>query len=101
MGRKNIRSAATEQTQLGRYRSSLTLGAWSGPALVFVLACGLAAAASDPGLLAPGVPVRRQIQRGEVHAYQLLLKANQFARIEVRQREIDVALSLRKPTGQP
>ncbi len=44
--------------------------------------------------LEPGKPVERTLKGGETHSYQLQLTLDQFARLVVDQRGIDVALAL-------
>lgn len=46
-------------------------------------------------ILASGNSIHRQIVRGEEHRYQLLLSAGEFVRVNVEQRGIDVAVSVR------
>src|SRR5688572_5090887 len=43
--------------------------------------------------------VTDEIAPGETHIYRLTLAANQFARVIVQQRGVDVALSLRTDAG--
>jgi CHAT domain-containing protein len=56
-------------------------------------------AASHAVVLRRGVSRARPIKRGEVQWYDLALAPRTFARIEVDQREIDVALLAAKPDG--
>jgi CHAT domain-containing protein/tetratricopeptide (TPR) repeat protein len=48
-----------------------------------------------------GQPVTREIRAGEEHAYQVNLKAGEYARIVVEQKGIDVALALLGADGKP
>src|SRR5215211_6165428 len=45
-------------------------------------------------------PIEREINGGEVHAYNLTLKVDEYARIDVDQRGIDLALWTFDPTGK-
>lgn len=52
-----------------------------------------------PSLLSKGISLKRKIRRGEVHWYRLDLPHGTFARIEVDQFEIDLALMAGKSDG--
>ena len=45
-------------------------------------------------------PIERQITGGEVHAYNLILKVDQYAQLDVDQRGIDLALWTFDPSGK-
>lgn len=49
--------------------------------------------------LAPGVPVRKEIAGGEVHAYRFALLRDQFAHVVVEQRGLDLTVRLFGPDG--
>ncbi|HJQ67371.1 MAG TPA: tetratricopeptide repeat protein [Blastocatellia bacterium] len=50
--------------------------------------------------LEAGKPIERELKGGEAHTYQVSLSANQFLRVAVDQRGIDVALKLFGPDGK-
>ncbi len=54
---------------------------------------------SIPGL-EPGKPIERQITGGEVHPYNLTLKVDEYAQVEVDQRGIDLAIWTFDPGGK-
>jgi len=45
-------------------------------------------------------PLERQIKGGETHSFQFNVKAGQYARAEVEQKNIDVVVSLFAPDGK-
>jgi CHAT domain-containing protein len=51
--------------------------------------------------LPPGVPLERALGGGESHTYRLALAAGQFLRLEVEQRGVEVAVTLRDCDGRP
>lgn len=54
---------------------------------------------SEVRLLEPALPVEREIKGGESHRYQIALASNQFLRVRVEQKGINLALSLLSPDG--
>ena len=50
--------------------------------------------------LEPGKPLERKIAGGESHLYEIQMSSEQFLRLEVEQRGIDVALTLFAPDGK-
>jgi tetratricopeptide (TPR) repeat protein len=50
--------------------------------------------------LDPGRIVESELAGGQTHAYQITLRAGQFARFMVEQRGVDVALALTGPDGE-
>jgi len=50
--------------------------------------------------LAPATPIERELKGGEVHAYRLALAAEQYVRVVVAQRGIDVVVRLFGPDGR-
>jgi CHAT domain-containing protein/tetratricopeptide (TPR) repeat protein len=50
--------------------------------------------------LEPNLPVEREIKGGESHRYQIALASNQFLRVRVEQKGINVAFSLSSPEGK-
>lgn len=74
-------------------------------AMVFLAAVIVDAANSsqnsqDAQVLTPGTPVEREIVGSETHTYLISLAANQFVRISVSQREVDVAVLVFGIDGQ-
>ncbi|MEP6922778.1 MAG: hypothetical protein ABI967_16795, partial [bacterium] len=67
-------------------------------ALLFVILClclsAPAQVAPEAQTLVPGQPVEREIAGGQSHIYQITLQAEQFMRVVVEQKAIDVALVL-------
>jgi hypothetical protein len=55
----------------------------------------------DAHRLTPGTPIEREIAGNETHTYLITLAANQFIRISVSQREVDVAVLVFGIDGQP
>src|SRR5687768_6705193 len=53
-----------------------------------------------PTVLEAGKPVRRELGGAEIHSYQIVLAAGQFARLVVQQQGINVFLSLYGPDGK-
>jgi hypothetical protein len=49
------------------------------------------------GALQSGTPVEEALSGGESHAYRLQLEANQYLRVMVEQKGIDVAMTLFRP----
>ena len=49
--------------------------------------------------LEKGKPIVRELKAGEIHAYQVRLRVNEFLRVVVDQRNIDLAVSLFGPDG--
>jgi CHAT domain-containing protein/tetratricopeptide (TPR) repeat protein len=49
------------------------------------------------GVLQPGIPVEEALSRGNSHLYQLQLEANQYLRVAVDQKGVDVAMTLFAP----
>jgi CHAT domain-containing protein/Tfp pilus assembly protein PilF len=60
---------------------------------------GVVRAAEEPALLQVGVPVTRELHDGEVHLYRLPMQAGDYARVEIVQQGIDVAVVVRSPAG--
>jgi tetratricopeptide (TPR) repeat protein len=54
----------------------------------------------DVSELQIGRPVERQLSGGEVHSYQITLASDQYLRVAVDQRGIDVVLALFGPDGR-
>ncbi len=50
--------------------------------------------------LETGKPIERELKSGEIHTYQVSLRVNQFLKVVVDQRGIDVAVSLFGPDGK-
>ena len=50
--------------------------------------------------LETGKPIERELKAGEAHTYQVSLSLNQFLRVVVDQRGIDVVVSLFGPDGK-
>jgi hypothetical protein len=50
--------------------------------------------------LAPGVPIERELAGGEVHTYRIALTSDQYLRVVVDQRGVDVGVKLFGPDGQ-
>jgi CHAT domain-containing protein len=55
----------------------------------------------QPAALMPGRSYERALRRGESHSYRLHLSANEYARLEVEQFEIDLRLRILGPDLQP
>lgn len=67
------------------------------------LACQSGAArppAQAPPSLSPGVPADRRLEAGGSHDERLRLKAGEYLLVTVRQKEVDVAVSLLDPAGR-
>jgi CHAT domain-containing protein/uncharacterized protein HemY len=54
----------------------------------------------NPGRLAPGEPLERELRKGESHTYKINLNAGDFLHVIVEQRGLDVALTLIEPGGK-
>jgi CHAT domain-containing protein/Tfp pilus assembly protein PilF len=67
--------------------------------LFLVLAGAGSVRAADEAVLQVGVPVTRVLHKEEVLLYRLPLKAGDYARIEIAQQGVDVAVVLKDPTG--
>ncbi len=68
--------------------------------LIFLLiypATPLAQTKTD--VLEPNRKIERELKGGEAHVYEITLAANQFLRLTVEQKSIDIHLSLRAPDG--
>ena len=72
--------------------------------LVSSLVLGLSLQASVQVVSVPSLelnkPIEREINAGEVHAYNLTLKADEYVRVEADQRGIDLALWTFDPAGK-
>lgn len=72
--------------------------------LVSSLVLGLSLQASVQVVSVPSLelnkPIEREISAGEVHAYNLTLKADEYVRVEADQRGIDLALWTFDPAGK-
>ena len=68
-------------------------------ALLLVLSVQGFTQVSAPGLEV-NKPIDREINGGEVHAYNLSLKVDEYARVEVDQRGIDLAIWTFDPSGK-
>jgi CHAT domain-containing protein len=55
--------------------------------------------ASEAHVLAPGEVVRRRMEAGATHAFELTLEAGQFAQVIVEQRGVDVGVKMLVPGG--
>jgi len=68
--------------------------------LIFLLAYPAAPLAQTPAqILEPNRKVERELKGGQSHRYEIALVANQFFRVRVDQKSIDIHLSLRAPDG--
>src|SRR5215470_221887 len=54
----------------------------------------------DIHVLEPGKPIRRELAGGQQHAYQIRLDANQFLKVVVEQKGIDVVAHVSGPDGK-
>lgn len=68
--------------------------------LLLVLSFQAAAQVSSVPSLEVNKPIERQIAGGEVHAYNVTLKADEYVHIDVDQRGIDLAVWSFDPTGK-
>ena len=72
--------------------------------LLFVLCCYhmcvVAQGPQDSQKLVPGQSVEREIAGGESHAYRIALQPEQFVRVVLEQKDIDVTLALAAPDGK-
>jgi CHAT domain-containing protein/tetratricopeptide (TPR) repeat protein len=59
-----------------------------------------AAQTQDIRPLSPETPQERELAGGQSHQYELTLSANDFVKLTVEQRGIDIALKVTGPTGQ-
>ena len=72
----------------------LVLTLASGPFLIFVTG------AQNLDQLKPGKAVERELKGGEKHRYPIILKANDYLKLVVEQRGIDVTVRLVGPDGK-
>src|SRR5262245_49933137 len=72
-------------------------------AVAWVVSLSIPAARSQGNAyqLIVGKPVMREMRGGEVHTYQVMLSAGQYARVVVEQKGIDVVLGLLGADGKP
>jgi tetratricopeptide (TPR) repeat protein len=54
----------------------------------------------DIHALEPGKPIRRELAGGQEHSYQIKLNANQFLKVAVEQKGIDVVAQVSGPDGK-
>src|SRR5215510_10739572 len=54
----------------------------------------------DIHALEPGKPIRRELAGGQEHSYQIRLNANQFLKVVVEQKGIDVVAQVSGPDGK-
>src|SRR5262245_59376126 len=51
----------------------------------------------DPRTLEPGRPIKREISGGQEHAYRIRVGANQFLRVIIEQKGVDVIAEVSEP----
>jgi hypothetical protein len=68
--------------------------------LAFLLPTGWAQPSRDTGSLQSGLPISRTLNRGQSHRFTLALERDQFAKITVDQRGIDVVVRVYSPDGK-
>ena len=68
--------------------------------LFLVLSVSASAQVVSAPNLEPAKPIEREIKSGEVHAYNLTLKVDEYAEVAVDQRGIDLALWTFDPAGK-
>lgn len=73
--------------------------------LIFLVLCCLSSATpahaqANASSLRPAQPVERAITRGQVQSYHITLEQNQFLKLVVEQRGIDVVVRLFSPEGR-
>ena len=61
---------------------------------------GQAADERDVRMIDPGQPIKRKIGNGEYHYYRIMLRSDQYFRLVVDQRGIDVSVKLYQPDGK-
>ena len=66
----------------------------SGPFLIFVTE------AQNVDRLEPGNPIERELKSSEKHTYSIILKANDYLKLVVEQKGIDVVVRLLGPDGK-
>ena len=81
-----------------------------GPALLLLTAplwpqsppspAGNPQGAGEPTSLQLGKPIQRELRGGETHLYKIHVEAGQFVHVVVLQKGIDVAVTLRDPSGK-
>src|ERR1043165_2986926 len=73
----------------------------SSSLLILLSLTSLTVAQQDLPILELGQSIKQKIGGAEVHYYHIVLMANQYARLVVDQRGIDVGVKLYKPDGNP
>ncbi|HKX30424.1 MAG TPA: tetratricopeptide repeat protein [Blastocatellia bacterium] len=75
-------------------------GGTPGPARRSNLQAGSAASQEDVLALEPGPPLKRELEGGQQHLYQIKLTAGQFLQVIVEQVGIDLAVRVFEPSGK-
>jgi CubicO group peptidase (beta-lactamase class C family) len=57
--------------------------------------------AQTPGTLRIGDPISRDLKKGERHQYTMSLTGNQFVRLDLEQKGIDIQITAWNPNGDP
>lgn len=102
-GLKRITAAPSHSRNSNAWRRALCLMAF---ALAAVLSSSIAPVSSatktqDLRPLSPETTQERELAGGQSHQYELALSTNDFVKLTVAQRGIDIALKVTGPNGQP
>jgi CHAT domain-containing protein/Tfp pilus assembly protein PilF len=101
---QNQRPPTTRRAGLALIRVGLSasLCLWPSlpPAQASVSEPGVAQSFQESGSLEPGKPIERELSGGLSHVYKVTMTTDQFLRIVVEQRGVDVVVALSTPDGK-